>query len=134
MNISHIVRLKSMQIEFSFTESTVIVEQEAWKPCNGFEDYEVSSFGRFRNIKTGRFLSGTMHYCGYRNIGLNKNGKIFTKLAHRLVAEAFVERTDSTHSQVNHKNKDRTDNRASNLEWLTPSKNMIHSWRGRRKK
>jgi len=104
---------------------------EEWRSCPGFEGYQVSSLGRFRNLKTRRELGGTKHTSGYINIGLNVNGKVNTKLAHRLVALAFLPRAGASQI-VNHKNLIRTDNRASNLEWCDQSHNMKHSWESRR--
>lgn len=50
---------------------------------------------------------------------------------HRLVAFAFPEicgRPDSSKTQVNHINEDKTDNRAENLEWISASGNVRWSF------
>ena len=117
-----------MQTEFRFNDDgTVTAETEEWRTVPGFLRYEVSSMGRFRNRATGQYLGGTTVHNGYLHIGLIRNGHQETKLAHRLVAEAFLEKPSPNHSDVNHKNKVRTDNRSSNLEWCTRSHNSRHA-------
>lgn len=101
--------------------------QEEWKVVSGFLRYECSSLGRFRRKVTGAIIKGTMAHNGYQHIGLVKEGIQVWKLAHRLIAETWLERPSEKHCDVNHRNKVRNDNRVCNLEWMTRSQNAIHA-------
>lgn len=119
-----------MQLELRLAEDSqsVRVEIEEWRVVPGFPRYEVSSFGRFRNRITGKYLRTHTSCDKYQHIGLVRNGKQEPKLVHRLVAMAFLEDPPSPHhTDVNHKNKIKTDNRVSNLEWMTRSQNSKHA-------
>lgn len=59
---------------------------------------------------------------GYLTVSLS--GKIVG--VHRLVADAFIPNPENK-PQVNHKNADKTDNNADNLEWCTASENSRHA-------
>lgn len=62
---------------------------------------------------------------GYGQIKVRKKGYML----HRLVAENFVPNPDHK-PVVNHKDLDRTNNAASNLEWVTYSENSYHAASG----
>lgn len=51
-----------------------------------------------------------------------------TKSVHRLLAETFIPNPDE-HPQINHINGDKFDYRLDNLEWVSASDNVIHSYR-----
>lgn len=98
---------------------------EEWKIANNSGgNYEVSSLGRIRNKNTGKILKSGMGKNGYCKVtfayGINK-----CFLVHRLVAKAFIENTNNF-PVVNHKDENRTNNRASNLEWCTTQYNVTY--------
>lgn len=63
---------------------------------------------------------------GYEYIEVLDKGVRKKVSVHRLVATAFLKNPNNL-PQVNHINGDTTDNRASNLEWVSPSENQLHS-------
>jgi hypothetical protein len=63
---------------------------------------------------------------GYEWTRLRQGGKQRSVFVHRLVAEAYVPNPDNK-PQVNHKNGNKLDNRAENLEWVTASENKRHA-------
>jgi len=87
------------------------------------EKYRVNSFGEIYSIKTGRKLKPDCS-SKYHRIQLGRKNK--KESVHRIVASLFVPNPDNKPC-VNHKNGDKLDNRACNLEWCTYSENEIHS-------
>ena len=87
-------------------------------PVKGYEGlYEVTDDGKVFN-KNGKEMHQYYVTRGYRIVLLYKDKKQKTKLVHRLVAEAFIPNPDNL-PQVNHKDEDKENNTASNLEWCT---------------
>ncbi len=62
---------------------------------------------------------------GYKEVSLSLNNKVKNFLVHRLVAEAFIDNYEDK-PYINHKNCKKVDNRAYNLEWVTPKENSEH--------
>lgn len=105
---------------------------ELWKIIEGYPNYSVSSYGRVRNnkrldYKSGGILANRLNMYGYVEVCLYHNEAYVFRRVHRLVAKAFVLGESAEHNQVNHLDGDKTNNRASNLEWCTPLENTQHS-------
>lgn len=103
---------------------------EKWKPAPGFPKYEVSSLGRIRSVLTrtpGKIIVTSPGSTGYLKFSAFDGAHKATINVHRLVALAFVD--GDTSLQVNHKNGNRADCRAENLEWVTCSENHRHAYR-----
>ncbi len=98
-------------------------EIEVWKQIDGYENYEVSSFGNVRNKNTGRILKASSNG-GYYSVGLS-NIKTKSFRVHQLVAKEFLPNPENK-PQVNHKDKNGLNNKLSNLEWSTNKENSIH--------
>ena len=115
--------------------------KEEWKQVPDYERYLVSNTGRVittvrgkaRELKPQTDALGYHHYrlypederFGSYGPGRGKRSKLYK--AHRLVLETFNPTADTT-LQVNHISGDKTDNRLDNLEWVTHSYNIQHSW------
>ena len=108
-------------------------ETEKYATIDGFPDYLVTSYGRILSLKHGdiRELKQSVNNREYFQVNLSKNGKIYKKLVHRLVAQAFIPNPDNK-IQVNHIDEDKTNNCVSNLEWVTAKENCNHGTRNER--
>lgn len=71
----------------------------------------------------GKQIFGSNTRKGY--VRIRYNGRYV--FLHRIVAESFLGKPTGN-EQVNHKNGIKTDNRLENLEWVTPSENLKHSY------
>ena len=106
------------------TKLTSYVEE--WRPIEGFENYLVSDQGRVMNAKTGRILKPHDNGNGYYQTQLWKNNKPYNKRVNRLVADAFIPNPEGLKT-VNHINEIKTDNRVTNLEWMSHADNVRYS-------
>lgn len=118
------------------------MKNEIWKDIAGYEGwYQVSNMGRVRSLdrtvyfnsksgKGSRFYKGQIlkhkYHHGYQMVNLLKNKHLEVLYIHRLVIETFVPRVEGK-TWCNHKNGIKSDNRAENLEWCTPSENKVHA-------
>lgn len=100
-----------------------IMPKERWKTIEGHPNYEVSSLGKVRNIRTGKILTPYDDGKGYWRVKVD--GKSLR--LHILVATAFIPNEENK-TTVNHIKGNKKDNRASQLEWATPSEQLTHAW------
>lgn len=102
---------------------------EIWKDIDGFAGlYKISNLGRIKsfNRSKGKILKPLPKLKGYLYIHLSKAGKAKPYRIHRLVAEHFVD-NPFEFPQVNHKDGNKANNTAENLEWCNGSMNQIHA-------
>ena len=110
-------------------------DPEVWMPIPGYDGwYEVSNLGRIRSYH--KFGWGRRIYPediklyttkrGYVQVSLTKDKVSRQRDVHRLVAAAFLPKAPAG-MQIDHINGDKTDNRAINLEWVTPRENTMRS-------
>jgi hypothetical protein len=116
------------------------IVHEEWRPVTIFPEiqgYEVSSLGRVRSLERtvphprgarrfkSKVLKGTgKRYEGYLSVFLSALGLVRREYIHRLVAFAFHGIPPSDKQEVNHKDTNKRNNAAENLEWVTHEENM----------
>ena len=107
--------------------------KEIWKDVKGYEgSYQVSNLGNVKsldriithrngrkfNVK-GKMLTPKKHTGGYSQVCLSKRNY---RYIHRLVAEVFIPNPENL-PEVNHKDENKKNNHAENLEWCTSKYN-----------
>ena len=107
--------------------------EEVWKDIEGFSGYQISNKGNvisFRKKKPKLMaLYLNPNNKGYSQVFLRgDDGKSKLVYVHRLVAKAHIPNPENKPC-INHKNGIKSDNRISNLEWVTYSENELHSYR-----
>ena len=127
---------------------------ELWKDIKGYEGlYQVSNYGNVKGLAKKHGYSNRQESIikqyknkkGYYKVVLSKNGKQKNIEVQRIVAEAFLNKNDFksyidedrekinlNKLQVNHINEDKSDNKASNLEWCSPKYNVNYGKRGQK--
>jgi hypothetical protein len=104
---------------------------QEWKDVVGYEGvYQVSNLGEIRRIlayeaRATRTLVPAMTKSGYLTVSLWHCNKGKSLYVHRVVCEAF--HGTQPGYWCNHKDGNRTNNCADNLEWLLPRENEHHA-------
>lgn len=116
------------------------MEKEIWKPIPGYEGYyKISNFGKVKSVDryvlnsardnghahhvSAKLKKSTINAMGYPCVTLCKNRRSIQVPIHKLLMEAFVPKPEGK-SEIDHINTIKTDNRLSNLRWVTHKENM----------
>lgn len=109
---------------------------EVWKTLQfpGWKElrkkYAVSNHGRIASFneglqEDGKLLNGSLT-TGYKSLNLHRADSNGTIYIHREVAKLFCKKTSSKHKFVIHRNHNKLDNKASNLQWATQEEVAVH--------
>ena len=140
MEVSNAPRATKEQREMAVKD----VPGEVWKDIRGYETiYQVSNLGRVKHLpstviefaesgeiinqrKTAEYIlkAAERRSDKYLSVGLTKRGQIHVDCVHRIVARTFCPKLPEE-TEVHHIDRDRHNNTAANLIWLTPED---HSW------
>lgn len=123
---------------------------EIWRDIRGYEGlYQVSNLGQVRSFDREILHRGSIFLIkdkllkagisrNYYQVVLSKNSIRQSIRVHRLVAEAFID-SPNNYNYINHKDENKLNNKANNLEWCTPYYNthygnsinnmIINRWR-----
>lgn len=114
--------------------------KEVWKDIPGFEGlYQASNLGSVRSLDRKVFqLNKGLYPCVRSLKGKilkpldNGNGYLYVhigegkKAIHRLILNTFSPNKESSKLHVNHKDFNKSNNKISNLEWVTCQQNNKH--------
>ena len=108
------------------------------RPIFGYEDcYGVTADGRIWSFpkfcgpspRKGCWLKQYTERTGYKFVILQRQKRKKIQYVHVLVAKNFLSNGKRPRGkQVNHKDGNKPNNRIQNLEWVTPSQNIQHSF------
>ena len=110
--------------------------EEQWTPLVGIPEVEgqflISNKGRIKRVEFNRYT-----HTEYKKMTISKTGYVYAQFwynnynhpvrLHRLVAQHFVPNPNG-YKEVNHKDGNKLNNCADNLEWSDRSQNVKHSF------
>ena len=93
------------------------------KPLDNYPDYYIFTDGSVYSKYKNRFLKPRPNTCGYLYVSLCNEDGVKPHLIHRLVAIAFIQ-NPYNYNEVDHIDRDKSNNNLSNLRWLSHIDNM----------
>jgi hypothetical protein len=96
---------------------------KTWKVVENYENYEVSTDGEIKSVRSGRILNGGINGSGYQYLKLT-NRKISKSVsAHKIVMEHFGSPKPDGDHIIDHIDGNKTNNKIDNLQWISISEN-----------
>ena len=109
-----------------YEEDLIKLNVEVFRSIDGYNKYAISTFGRVKNVKTGKILKARNDKYGYLRVNLYEYRVMKTHRIHKLVANAFIDNPNNKQC-VDHKNNDKTNNHINNLRFATYKENNQNS-------
>jgi len=105
-----------------------IIEDKNHKLINNWSNYLISNDGKVYSKRLGKYLELKTLPSGYISIKLCKDTVMKDYYVHVLVADYFLETSKINRKLliVNHIDGNKSNNKISNLEWMTQKENMNH--------
>lgn len=112
------------------------MKKEIWKTINGFNGYyQISNAGRVRSVDriingrklNSKILSPFITKTGYMQVTLHADNQEKKKYVHRLMMETFCPVDNMENLDIDHIDRNKTNNILENLRWATHKDNM-HYW------
>lgn len=121
-----------MNITLSSYYDVAVLPPEGFRAVDGNPFFCVNEQGQAWSYKLKRLVAISKQSTGYRTVAQATPEGVKTFYIHRLVATAFIEipehvKTATDSPEVNHKDGNKDNNTKSNLEWVTPKRNIRHS-------
>jgi hypothetical protein len=99
-----------------------------WYEIPGVPNYLANENGEILSVRN-RIVSLGSNTGNYKRIHIQNIGYVYV---HKLICLAFYGPCKPGFCYVNHIDGNKLNNKASNLEWVSPSENIYHSWRMRK--
>ena len=104
-----------------------------WKPIKDFDGYFINELGEVKSTRAykgtkERILKGSKNQQGYKIITMIKDGKVYTKTLHRLLAITYIP-NPYDYPCINHIDGNILNNSLDNLEWCTYGHNEKEAYR-----
>lgn len=120
-----------METEIYKNLSLEDLPNEEWRTIPDYSNYMVSNLGRFKNLKTNKILQQYV-VMNYLKVPLrNDDGTRKMVASHRIVAFVFIGTNDKS-LHINHKDENKLNNIAGNLEFCTIEYNNNYGTRNNR--
>lgn len=105
-----------------------LLKNEIWKDIKGYDGiYKVSNLGRIKSIRNNKILKLYKNKKNnYISVHFSLKNKQKNIRVHRLVAQAFIPNMLNK-PYINHKDGNKQNNNANNLEWCTQKENVQHA-------
>ncbi|ARF11235.1 HNH endonuclease [Klosneuvirus KNV1] len=114
---------------YEYYVDPTIIKEEQWVDIEGHKNYQISTNGRVKNIKTGKILYPGLN-SKYYSISLSEINDFSRYRIHRLVAKHFIPNDDLNKIIVDHKDNNKLNNYVSNLRWVTYKENRDYYVQG----